>query len=79
LLSGSDIGFNQFSHVGFFFKALTLCLQCLCCVGSQDGFYRRYFIYLGVENFTISQMPDVLSMVEALMAQTGGMGDYLPP
>ena len=65
LLSGSDFGLNQFSHVGFFFlKALTynMFAVLVAVLVRKTGFaIGVYFIYLGVENF-ISQMLDILSM-----------------
>lgn len=83
LLSGSDFGFNQFSHVGFFFlKALTynMFAVLVAVLVRKTGFaIGIYFIYLGAENF-VSQMFDVLSMKWKAYNGTdlGSMGDYLP-
>lgn len=83
LVSGTDISFNGFSHVGFFFlKSLSynLIAILISVLVRRTGFaIGIYFIYLGAENI-IAQLLDVWSikLKNDGVGDLGSMGDYLP-
>ncbi len=82
LLSGTDISFEGFDHVGYFllkafsYNVIAVLVSVLI---RRTGFaIGLYFIYLGAENIT--QLLDVWSMKlrKDKVADLGSMGDYLP-
>jgi ABC-2 type transport system permease protein len=83
LFSQTDIAFDGFDHVGYFFlKAFSynVIAVLISVLVRRTGFaIGLYFIYLGAENI-ISQLLDVWSMKlrRDKVADLGSMGDYLP-
>ena len=81
--SKSDLVFDGFSHIGYFFlKALSynLFAVMLSVLIKKTGFgIGVFFIYLGAENI-LSQILDSYSLVIKKMYEIdlGSMGDYLP-
>jgi ABC-2 type transport system permease protein len=83
LYSATDVAFDNFSHVGYFFlKALTynMFAVLISVLVKKTGFaIGLFFIYLGGENF-IAQIVDFWSikMRQDKTADVGSLGSYLP-
>jgi ABC-2 type transport system permease protein len=83
LFSQSELSFNKFSHVGYFFlKAFSynMIAILISVLIRRTGFaIALFFIYMGAENI-LSQMLDFWSMKLKVdgNGDFGSMGDYLP-